>query len=171
MTSRAVIASLATTKRGNPKNYHKIQINSKFNPTQHPKFKQNSHSLNQSPTNRISSNLKSHTTHTKPTQLQNSHDYKFKPRTKASKLTQTPKKTPQPKTHTTTNSNNPKIKQSPQKISLKPISHHQASAIVVKPRVIVAQKALSIELKAFIGKQLCAQSRTHHAFIALIFVF
>lgn len=91
MTSRAVIASLATTKRGNPKNYHKIQINPKFNPTQHSKFKQNSHSLNQSPTNRISSNLKSHTTHTKPTQLQNSHDYKFKPRTKAPNPTQPPK--------------------------------------------------------------------------------
>lgn len=64
-----------------------------------------------------------------------------------------------------------KTDKAPKKISLKPISHHQASAIVVKPRVIVAQKALSIELKAFVGKQLCAQSRTHHAFIALIFVF
>lgn len=78
---------------------------------------------------------------------------------------------------TAQNSSNLKFKQpknqtKPQKkISLKPISHHQATAIVVKPRVIVAQKALSIELKAFVGKQLCAQSRTHHAFIALIFVF
>lgn len=101
---------------------------------------------------------------TNPTQRKpNPHNIQNSNKTHKSQTTPPHKS---PKTHTTQNSN-----KAPKKISLKAISHHQASAIVVKPRVIVAQKALSIELKAFVGKQLCAQSRTHHAFIALIFVF
>lgn len=101
---------------------------------------------------------------TNPTQRKpNPHNIQNSNKTHKSQTTPPHKS---PKTHTTQNSN-----KAPKKISLKPISHHQATAIVVKPRVIVAQKALSIEFKAFVGKQLRAQSRTHHAFIALIFVF
>lgn len=106
MTSRAVIASLATTKRGNPKNYHKIQINSKFNPTQHPKFKQNSHSPNQPPANPLILALKSTqiiVAFSKFSQLTlqaNRISSSLKPRTTRSKLYATQTK-PNPKTHIT----------------------------------------------------------------------
>ena len=110
MTSRAIIASLATTKRGNLKITTKFKQIPKFNPAQHPKFKQNSHSLNQPPANRISSSLKPHTTQTKPTQLQNSHN----PNSTQTKLHAKALKFKQHKTHanpkqnsTAQNSHNP----------------------------------------------------------------